>query len=240
MIYLVTLTAVLVLTFLLRTPLRKLSWLFYALALAAVVLFLARDLISLPALINRYFFLLMQKGILAEALFIVVMYTGVFAATSRVRQWLQPIRAQLSIIACILVLGHAVSYLGSFGARLLFSDASYNSFLVTSFCVSCGLLLLLLVLGATSFGFLKRQMRTRHWKRVQSLAYPFYFGTCVHVLLTLLPPALAGGTAAQVSVAFYLLLFTLYGILRLRRLAIDKKVSAPSQTEPAPSSPGTS
>lgn len=224
MTFLITLAVCITLSFLLRIPIKKVPWLFYLLALALTVLFLARSLVSLPPAIDKVFFSLMQKCIIAESLFIVVMYIGTLNVKSKVRQWLQPVRAELSIIACILALAHVTSYLGSFGARILFSSASYNGFLTASFCISCILLVLLVVLGITSFEFLKQRMHTKTWIRVQILAYVFYGLTYIHILLCLLPPALGGGITAQVSVAIYSLLFVLYAVLRLRRWSVDKRL----------------
>ena len=59
------------------------------------------------------------------------------------------------------------------------------------------LVVLLVVLGVTSFAFVKRQMSTASWKKVQKLAYPFFGLVYVHPLLMLLPSALHGGLAAQ-------------------------------------------
>ena len=41
--------------------------------------------------------LLMGKCVLSLALFVVVMYIGVFAKGSKVHQWLKPVRSELSI-----------------------------------------------------------------------------------------------------------------------------------------------
>ena len=63
-------------------------------------------------------FLLLHKCTLATALFAVVMYIGVFARDSRVATYLRPIRAELSIMAWLLSLGHMAIYLSSYAANL--------------------------------------------------------------------------------------------------------------------------
>ncbi len=225
MTFLLTLLVVIVLTFLLRTPIKRAPWLFYILAVLTAALFMARDVVQLPAFIDRPFFLLMQKCTIAEALFVVVMAMGVFDVKSKVRSWLQPIRAELSIIGCILALGHVVAYLGTFGASILFRGTAYNGFLLTSLCISLVLFALLLVLGITSFEFLKRRMKTKSWVRVQHLAYAFYALTYAHILLCLLPPALGGGASAQISVLVYSIVFAAYAVLRIRRWAVDRALA---------------
>ncbi|MFQ8866773.1 MAG: hypothetical protein ACLR67_00475 [Eggerthella lenta] len=55
------------------------------------------------------------------------------------------------------------------------------------------LLVLLLVLGVTSFGFVKKHMRTESWKRLQRWAYVFFGLVYVHLMLMLAPAASRGG-----------------------------------------------
>ena len=85
--------------------------------------------------------------------------------------------------------------------------------------VALVLFALLLVLGVTSFNFVKKRMRKESWKRVQMLAYPFFLLVYAHLLLMLLPAALKGGLAAQASVAVYSAVFVGYVSLRLYRAA---------------------
>ncbi|HBT94627.1 MAG TPA: hypothetical protein DEB24_00195, partial [Coriobacteriia bacterium] len=192
MLFLITLIATVALTFLLKTPIKRLPWLFYLLAIVVTVVFLARGTIQLPAIIDRPFFMLMQKATLAEALFVVVMFIGVFDVKSKIRSWFQPIRAELSIFACIIALGHIAAYLTSFGVRIFVNSGSYNGFLLSSFVIALVLFALLLILGFTSFEVIKKRMKTKSWKKVQYLAYAFYALTYVHILLFLLPPAIGG------------------------------------------------
>ena len=76
---------------------------------------------------------------------------------------------------------------------------------------------LLLVLGITSFGVVKKRMRTTTWKMVQRSAYVFFALVYVHMVLMLAPAAVAGGVQAQISIAMYTAVFLAYAILRLRR-----------------------
>lgn len=85
------------------------------------------------------------------------MYIGVFAKGSKVHQWLKPVRSELSIIACILACGHMAVYLGSYAPRL---GGTLGVNVVSALVVALALLVLLLVLGVTSFAFVKRRMRT--------------------------------------------------------------------------------
>ena len=66
---------------------------FYALAVVADVAYIAGIEGLLPRAVTSPLTLLMGKCMLSLALFVVVMYIGVFAKGSRVHQWLKPVRS---------------------------------------------------------------------------------------------------------------------------------------------------
>lgn len=208
--------------FALRNPIKKVPVAFYTLAVAVSVLFIAAEFLPMPRAVWSALFLLVQKCMLALALFAVVMFIGVFDRDSRVGKWLRPIRAELSIIAWILSLGHMAVYLASYLPRL--GGVGKGAVLV-AFVVALVLFVLLLILGVTSFNVVKKRMKKDTWKRVQMMAYPFFGLVYLHLMLMLLPPALHGGAAAQASVAVYSVLFAAYAILRVRRAMIDRKAA---------------
>ena len=205
----------------LRTPLHKWPVAFYVLAVAADVAYVIGVEGLLPRVVMGPLTLLMGKCVLSLALFVVVMYIGVFAKGSKVHQWLKPVRSELSIIACILACGHMAVYLGSYAPRL---GGTLGVNVVSALVVALALLVLLLVLGVTSFAFVKRQMSTASWKKVQKLAYPFFGLVYVHLLLMLAPSALHGGVAATTSVAVYSIVFAAYVVLRLVRAAKERRI----------------
>ena len=90
----------------LRSPLHMWPVAFYVLAVAADVAYVIGVEGLLPRVVMGPLTLLMGKCVLSLALFVVVMYIGVFAKGSKVHQWLKPVRSELSIIACILACGH--------------------------------------------------------------------------------------------------------------------------------------
>ena len=188
----------------LRTPLHKWPVAFYVLAVAADVAYVIGVEGLLPRVVMGPLTLLMGKCVLSLALFVVVMYIGVFAKGSKVHQWLKPVRSELSIIACILACGHMA--------------------------VALALLVLLLVLGVTSFAFVKRRMRTDSWKRLQRWAYVFFGLVYVHLMLMLAPAASQGGEAAVASVVVYTVIFGAYAALRVRRALVDRRADAAAAT----------
>ena len=209
----------------LRTPLHKWPVAFYVLAVAADVAYVIGVEGLLPRVVMGPLTLLMGKCVLSLALFVVVMYIGVFAKGSKVHQWLKPVRSELSIIACILACGHMAVYLGSYAPRL---GGTLGVNVVSALVVALALLVLLLVLGVTSFAFVKRRMRTDSWKRLQRWAYVFFGLVYVHLMLA--PAESQGGEAAVASVVVYTVIFGAYAALRVRRALVDRRADAAAAT----------
>lgn len=170
--------------FALRNPLKACPMAFYAAALLVDVAFVAGTFWGMPRDAWSVFFVLIQKCLLPLALFVVVMYIGVLDRGSRACMWLKPVRAELSIVAWLLSLGHVAVYGATYLPRIA-SGGATNGNVAASFAVAVVLLALLAVLGVTSFNLVKRRMRTETWKKVQKLAYPFFLLTYVHLLLML-------------------------------------------------------
>ena len=222
MTFIIALTLAIVLTVTLKKPIKKYPVLFYLMAIAIDVLFIAISHASFSQFVSSALFVFLQKCTLSLALFTIVMYIGVFAQGSKTKSYLLPIRAELSIIAWVLSLGHMVIYLMSYWPQLSNGVERMNDVVLGSLAVALVLFALLLVLGVTSFAFVKRRMKPRTWKHVQMLAYPFFILVYAHLLLMLLPAALKGGATAQVSVAVYSVVFVGYMVLRLYRAAKDR------------------
>ena len=193
---------------------------FYVVALSLSLMYAVTSHVSFPFWLQQMLFLLMQKGTLATALFVVVMYMGVFKGHDLVKHRLMPTRATLSIMACILVLGHVAKYLGAYLARFGALSGVIRSGLVVA--IAC--FALMLVLGATSFQAVRRRMSGEGWARLQKSAYVFYALVYAHLVLLLLPSAMSGaggGNAAQ-SIAVYTVVFGVYAVLRAGKAVRDQ------------------
>ena len=208
--------------FALRNPLKACPTAFYVAAIAVDVLYAYGSTVGLPRAVWSPLFVLIQKCELALALFAVVMFIGCLSHESRAYKWLKPVRSELSIVAWFLALGHMAVYLESYLPRI-FGTGTISANVMGAFALAVVLLVLLMVLGITSFAFVKRQMSTASWKKVQKLAYPFFGLVYVHLLLMLLPSALHGGAAAQASVAVYSVVFIGYGLCRVGRALLDRQ-----------------
>lgn len=161
---------------------------------------------------------IVQKGYLSCSLLAVVMYIGVFDETSAVRRRLQPIRAELSILSFLLILGHVLGYLPSYLPRmgLIFER---NAFLSVSLVVALCLTLIFALLAALSIRVLRTRMPYKVWKGIQRLSYLMVALLLAHILLALGRSAFVGQGSADTAVALgvYAVLAVLYAVLRIRK-----------------------
>ena len=213
--------------FALRKPIKKYPMVFYALAVLLDVVFIATFYFDMPRAFWKVIFVLIQKCTLSLAIFVVVMFIGCFARDSKVSTMLRPIRSELSIIAWILSLGHMALYLVKY-LPIILRGGAINTNVLTSFILAIVLLVLLLVLGVTSFAIVKKHMKADAWRKLQKWAYVFFMLVYVHLLFMLLPSALHGGAAAQASVGVYSVVFVAYAVMRVCRALVDKQKEAGS------------
>lgn len=205
----------------LRTPIMHCPVAFYAICIAVDVLFAFGVAGMLPRSLWMALYNPIRKAMVPLAMFVVVMYIGVFPKDGKVAKWLRPIRAELSIMACLLIIGHVAVYLTTYIQPLFGSQVKTN--VVAALAVAMVLLVLLLILGVTSFGFVKKRMSARSWKNVQKWSYVFFILIYVHLMLIFGKAALAGGEHAVESVVVYSVVFLGYIIARSIRGALDKK-----------------
>ena len=208
--------------YLLRKPLHRFPYLFYAAAIAIDIVGLFGVSAGLPRAVWRLLFELEREALLPLALFSVVMFIGCFRKDSLVGRSLLPVRGELSILAWILSFEHVAAYLGAYLPRIV-GRTAVSSMVLGGFAIAVALLALLLVLGVTSFKVVRRAMPSKAWKAVQRLSYPFFALVFAHVLFMLAPSAVNGGAAAQVSVVVYVSLLGLYAAMRVGRFLSDRR-----------------
>ena len=187
--------------------------------LAIDVLFIFGAFSAIPGPAGRMGLLLMRRGTLAMTLFTIVMYIGVLPQHSALRIRMQSIRAELSIAACLLVAVHIAINISIFLPRIL--QPSTRPTIAASIAISLVLFALMLMLGVTSFSFVKKHMDAHAWKNLQKWSYLFYGLVYVHIVLLLGPGALAGGVSTQTNLAAYTLVFALYALARIVRCYKD-------------------
>ncbi len=206
----------------LRKPVKDYPVVFYVTALIVSALGIYFTWFPVSNDIVRTLVFSIQKGHLAFAFFVVVMFIGVFDPRASIRRSLNPVRAQLSIIASILIIAHFVPYLRGY-LSMIGSLFSYRSSIIISFFIAIILLVLLALLAVTSFDAIKKRMTTKSWKTLQKLAYVFFVLIFIHLAGFLTNAYLQGTDAVLISGTTYIVILVLYGVLRIRRYLIDRK-----------------
>lgn len=119
---------------------------------------------------------LVTLGYVPFGIFLVVMYTGVLDK-GIIRKRLFMVRAELSIIASILLASHALGFLEYFldEIGLLNGDLSFYMGVVA--------FIIVVPLFITSFMFIRRQMGYKTWKKLHTFSYLFYFFVGLHLVL---------------------------------------------------------
>ena len=217
MTVLVSLIAAVAFTALFRVPLKRVPWLFYALAIALDVLMLFATDLHLPTWFYRSVILSNARGIFAFWLFAIVMFMGVLPTSSTLRRKLIPIRAELSIFAALLCVGHMITLFSS----LLYRTNAHKSLNMTSFVTAVIITALLAVLTVTSFRVLRKAMPYRTWKNIQRSAYVFFLLTYVHVVVSTLQAFRFGSLNVRLGIALYGVATVAYVVLRIRRWKLD-------------------
>ena len=219
MSFLIVLICTLIFVAVFKDAIRKAPVVFYILALVLSCLYISTAYVNYSVNVKLAFFTLMQKGTFATAIFVIVMYMGVFRDLDFVKHRLMPTRAPLSIIACILILGHVgkylLSYLPVFG---VVSSTIQAGLIISIICF-----ILMVILGVTSFQAIKRRMNANAWVKLQRWAYLFYALVYVHLVVLLAPSAMRGGSSSWTTIIIYTVIFGIYAILRIGKALLDRK-----------------
>ncbi|MCX7657800.1 MAG: FMN-binding protein, partial [Oscillospiraceae bacterium] len=155
-----------------------------------------------------------------------VMWTGALPNGSKPIKMLMPIRAELSILAAILTLSHAIYYGKTYILKLFSLPQTITvNFLLT--CIAAIILLaIMLPLTAISFPKIRKKMNPKSWKNIQKAAYIFYALIYVHIMIIFVPMAKAGRKGYLFSIIAYSLVFIGYAVFRIRKWYILKKKPA--------------
>ncbi|MCL1847222.1 MAG: ferric reductase-like transmembrane domain-containing protein [Coriobacteriia bacterium] len=210
-------------TAILHVPLRKAPWVFYVLALLLDVLLIAGNYVSFPPWFREYFLFLFQSNTLAMGFFTIVMFTGVMSNHSALKKTLLSIRAEISIIASILCIGHIVKYGESYFGKALSSISSMPSLRLAATLIALILVLMLIPLAITSIKLVRKRMKPKSWSNLQRLAYPFYGLIFIHIYFFLLQPARAGSQDAVIALTIYSIFGLAYLLLRIGRYLHSQK-----------------
>lgn len=169
-----------------------------------------------------------SRGALATALFVIVMYTGALPNGSWLIKKLMPIRAELSIIATILTLGHNISF-GFTYFKMLFTTPEIlpvNQLLATICTIV--MMIIMIPLCITSFKSVRKKMDPKSWKKLQRWAYVFYALIYIHVMILVIPLAKSGREGYMAIITAYSIIFLGYAAMRLYKALKGKKIAVRS------------
>ena len=165
-----------------------------------------------------------NNGMLATALFIIVMYIGALSASDKRVSNLMKIRAELSIVASILLVGHIFSF-----TRVLIGDLSTMSdftspqVLIRIITMICGFIafFICIPLFVTSFKKIRSKMGPGKWKKLQSAAYIFYLLVYMHIMTVLFMESREVNRLPEM--VLYSAIFISYTVLRVKKKSAEKK-----------------
>ena len=181
---------------------------------------------SFPGWMSNYVWPLLSHGAFASALFIIVMYMGALPNGTKAIKRLMPIRAELSIMASLLVLGHNIAYGRMYFVRLFTDTPKMSATQMLAAICSLIMIAIMLPLMITSFKAVRKKMKPKSWKKLQRSAYVFYGLIYVHTMLLYVPMVQAGRSIYIVNVIVYSLIFISYAGMRIRKELLKKKRGA--------------
>ncbi len=191
----------------------------YALTAFVVAYYLLGWNRSVPEGINEWGMNLFQRGAFSTATFIIVMYLGAITKHNDFTIRLLKIRGELSIIGCILAFAHNIIFGVVYFPALILNRQALNGTKLIAAYLTLILLALMIPLFLTSFQCIRRKMKAKSWKKLQRLAYPFYFLIYAHVMVLYAPNA----KDHIFDIVVYTVIYGLYAVLRLRKYFVMKK-----------------
>lgn len=176
---------------------------------------------NFPAWFNEYFMKIFSRGIFATASFMIVMFLGTITKHNDFSKKLMAIRGEMSIMASLLVFSHNIIFGLRYFPILFTNPSSMPQRQLIASIITIFLLLMLIPLFVTSFKTIRRKMKAKSWKNLQKMAYPFFIGIYVHVMVLYS----SNWKENMVGVVIYTLIYLAYIILRLRKRNIKMQKS---------------
>ena len=168
---------------------------------------------NFPTWFNEYFMKIFSRGIFATASFMIVMFLGTITKHNDFSKKLMAIRGEMSIMASLLVFSHNIIFGLRYFPILFTNPSSMPTRQLIASIITIFLLLMLIPLFVTSFKTVRRKMKAKSWKNLQKMAYPFFIGIYVHVMVLYS----SNWKENMVGVVIYTLRYLAYIILRLRK-----------------------
>lgn len=212
LIYSLIFAAVLSLVF--TSSIKKHCWFYYSLSGLIAISTTIYEILRLTSNMKLYGFISILekasiKGIFSISFFVLVMFAGALQTRWAITRKLLRIRAELAIIASILLLPHGFIYLIRFIIKAMNGSLSviYLSYIIIG---TIGFIIMI-PLFITSFKKIRLKMKGRQWKKLQRWAYLFYLLAYLHILIILVGKE----KIDWLKLSTYTIIFGVYAILRL-------------------------
>ena len=170
-----------------------------------------------------FFKKIMQRGILAGALFIWVMQAPVLPRSFAGRKTIYLLRGEMAICASLITLAHNLAFGGKYFGALFLGQGHISLMELHAAIVSCLMILLLIPLTITSFQTVRRKMQAKTWKRLQNWSYLFYLLLYLHIFFIYQGALIRGKGEYFFALMLYSFIFGFYGFLRIRQYRMQKE-----------------
>ena len=177
---------------------------------------------GLPFL-DFFFKKIMQRGILAGSLFILVMLAPVLPKSFSGRKTIYLLRGEMAICASLITLAHNLAFGGKYFGALFLGQGHISLVELHAAIVSCLMILLLIPLTVTSFQAVRRKMQGKTWKKLQNWSYLFYLLLYLHIFFIYQGALIRGKGDYFFTLMIYSFIFGFYGFLRIRQYRIQKE-----------------
>ena len=177
---------------------------------------------GLPFL-DFFFKKIMQRGIFAGSLFILVMLAPVLPKSFSGRKTIYLLRGEMAICASLITLAHNLAFGGKYFGALFLGQGHISLMELHAAIVSCLMILLLIPLTVTSFQAVRRKMQGKTWKKLQNWSYLFYLLLYLHIFFIYQGALIRGKGDYFFTLMLYSFIFGLYGFLRIRQYRIQKE-----------------
>ena len=177
---------------------------------------------GLPFL-DFFFKKIMQRGILAGSLFILVMLAPVLPKSFSGRKTIYLLRGEMAICASLITLAHNLAFGGKYFGALFLGQGHISLMELHAAIVSCLMILLLIPLTITSFQTVRRKMQAKTWKKLQNWSYLFYLLLYLHIFFIYQGALIRGKGDYFFTLMIYSFIFGFYGFLRIRQYRMQKE-----------------
>ena len=177
---------------------------------------------GLPFL-DFFFKKIMQRGVLAGSLFILVMLAPVLPKRFSGRKTIYLLRGEMAISASLITLAHNLAFGGKYFGAVFFGQGHISLMELHAAIVSCLMILLLIPLTITSFQTVRRKMQAKTWKKLQNWSYLFYLLLYLHIFFIYQGALIRGKGEYFFTLMLYSFIFGFYGFLRIRQYRVQKE-----------------